>query len=84
MGAAGDGASADASDADQAAMEEAMKEMIISFMEGYELEYAITAPSDIIRHTGGELSSDKRTVTLSMPMGDFYSITEPYDFEVVW
>ena len=67
-----------------AEMEEAMKAMMMSFMEGYSIEYRVVAPRRIVSHTHGELSADGLSVEFEIPMGDYISLEEPYVFEVVW
>ena len=72
------------SEAQQMEMDEATEAMVQSFMEGYSFEYRITAPKKILSYSHGELSKDKKTLLLSLPMGEYFMIDEPYYLEVVW
>lgn len=81
-GDAGEGAAAEMPE--MAEMDEAMTAMIQSFLEGYTVEYRITAPKKIVKYSHGELSKDKKTISFFMSMGDFIMIEEPYFLEVVW
>jgi hypothetical protein len=78
------GEQSEAERAEAAEMEEAMQAMVMSFMEGYFLEYRVVAPSRIQSHTHGDLSPDGRTVTIRVPMGDLVMLDEPFTMEVVW
>jgi hypothetical protein len=69
---------------DGAEIDEAMIAMVEAFLEGYFMEYRITAPRRIVDHTHGELDSTGRTVTLRMPMAEYFTIDEPYTFHVEW
>lgn len=65
-------------------LDEAMLSTIQALLEGYSMEYLITAPSRVIRHSHGELSEDGRSVLLHLPMADYSALDEPYTVEVVW
>ena len=71
-------------EAEQPEMDDAMKSMVQSFMEGYELVYRIVAPRKITSHSDGELLSDGRTVVFTMAMGDLIMVEEPFYLKVVW
>ncbi len=65
-------------------VDEAMLGMIAAFLEGYNMEYRVTAPKQISRYTHGELSADGRTVSLILPMAEYFMLEKPYQFEVEW
>lgn len=65
-------------------MDESMIAMIQAFMEGYFVEYRIVTPKKIISYTDGELGPDGKSVTLKIPMGEYFMIEEPYDLTVMW
>jgi len=65
-------------------LDEAMLSTIQALLEGYSMEYLITAPSQVIRHSHGELTEDGRSVLLVLPMADYFALDEPYTVEVVW
>ena len=67
-----------------AEMDDAMLGMIAAFLEGYSMEYRVTAPKKISRYTHGELSADGRSVSLALPMADYFMLEKPYQFEVEW
>ena len=71
-------------EAEQPEMDDAMKSMVQSFLEGYELVYRVVAPRKITSHSDGELQSDGRTVVYSMAMGDLIMIEEPFYLKIVW
>ena len=48
------------------------------------MEYRVTAPKKIVRHSHGELGSDGKSVSLRIPMADYFTLENPYTFEVVW
>ncbi len=64
--------------------EQAVDSMFKNMMEGYSLEYSVTAPRKILSHTLGEISNDGRTVTYSIKMADFVDLKAPLTFQVVW
>lgn len=64
--------------------DDSMVAMVQAFMEGYFVEYRIVAPKKIVRYSDGELSEDGKSVTLKIPMGEYFMIPEPYDLTVVW
>ncbi len=68
----------------QEEMDEATMAMIKAFMEGYSMEYTIVAPREIKRHSHGELSEDGKSVVLSIPMGEYFMMKEPYTMEIAW
>jgi len=65
-------------------MDEAMIAMIEAFLEGYFMEYRVTAPKKVIRHSHGELSENSKSVLLRIPMAEYFTLENPYTFEVVW
>ncbi len=65
-------------------MDDAVIAMIQAFLEGYYLEYRVTAPKKVTRYSHGELSENGRTVSLRVPMADYFVLDEPYVFEVEW
>jgi len=67
-----------------AEMDDAMLAMIEAFLEGYFMEYRVTAPKPIISHSHGELDESGRTVTIRMPMAEYFTLEEPYDLVVEW
>ncbi len=68
----------------QEEMDEATLAMVQAFMEGYSMQYTIVAPRKITRHSHGELSEDSMAVTLSVPMGEYFVMQEPYTMEIAW
>lgn len=84
VGGAADAMGGEASPFGEEDMDEAMIAMMAAFLEGYSMDYVVTAPKQVSSHSHGELSGDGRTVTLSMPMADYFFLTEPITFEVVW
>ena len=68
----------------EAGLDESMLAMIEAFLEGYEIEYRVTAPSKITRHTIGDVDADGMSVTFKMPMAEYFVLSEPIVFEVVW
>lgn len=64
--------------------DQAVTEMFTNLMQGYALEYDVTAPRKILSHSLGDLSADGRTVSYSIPMADLVNLTAPLTFTVVW
>ncbi len=58
--------------------------MIETFFEGYELSYKITTPRDVLNHSLGTLSEDRRTVTYTVSVAELLQESEPLVLEVVW
>ncbi len=56
------------------------------FFEGYEISFIVTAPKKVISYNMGELSSDGRTVTYSVPTLEMNMLgnTEDLVMEVIW
>ncbi len=65
-------------------MDAASKEMMASFFEGYELSFEVNAPAEITFHNLGELSSNGKTVTYSIPLLEMDSLEEETVLEVRW
>ena len=65
-------------------MDDAMIAMVQAFLEGYFMEYRVTAPKKVVRYNHGEVDESGKTVTLRMPMADYFMLKEPYQFEVAW
>ena len=65
-------------------MDDAMVEMMQAFLEGYFLEYRVVAPTPILSNSHGELGADGQSVSLRLPMGEYFTIKEPYTLKVEW
>jgi hypothetical protein len=55
-----------------------------AFFEGYDLSYRIMAPVQIKRHSLGELSADKRSVSYRTTVADLLKSGEKKVLEVAW
>ena len=64
--------------------QKAVDSMFKSLMEGYSLEYSVTAPRKTLSHTIGEVSNDGKTVTYTIKMADYVDLKAPLTFQVVW
>jgi hypothetical protein len=59
-------------------------QMIETFFEGYDLSYRVTAPAAIVRHSLGELSEDRRSVSYKTSVADLLKSGEKQVLEVAW
>jgi hypothetical protein len=59
-------------------------QMVETFFEGYDLTYRISAPEVIKRHSLGELSEDKRSVSYHTTIADLLKSGEKKVLEIAW
>jgi hypothetical protein len=58
--------------------------MVETFFEGYDLSYRVMAPVEIKRHSLGELSADKRSVSYRTTVAALLKSGEKKVLEVAW
>jgi hypothetical protein len=59
-------------------------QMLETFFDGYVLSYLITAPAPILKHSGGELSVDKRSLSYKTTIPQLLKSGDRVILEVVW
>jgi hypothetical protein len=59
-------------------------QMVETFFEGYGLTYRVSAPAVIMRHSLGELSEDKRSVSYHTTIADLLKSREKKVLEIAW
>jgi hypothetical protein len=59
-------------------------EMVKEMSEGYDLNITITAPKDITDHNSGEISKDKRSVSLKTNIYELLSVKDKKRFSITW
>ncbi|MCD6123245.1 MAG: hypothetical protein J7K04_15525 [Spirochaetales bacterium] len=58
--------------------------MIDTLFKGYKISFTIKAPKEIQSHNMGNLSSDKRTLTYSIPVAELVRIGEDIYLTISW
>jgi hypothetical protein len=66
------------------AMDEETISMVESMFQGYEFSFSVEAPSSIKEYSIGELSTDKKTVTYTVPIADMMRIKEKLELIIKW
>ena len=64
--------------------DEATKQMMASFFEGYELSFTVNSPSAITYNNLGEVSPDKKSLSYSIPLLELNSLKQETVLEVRW